>query len=97
MNQEPARNKGRETVLTIALTFVMGGAFFFFLNLVSLGVFFYVLAAVFGMTAVGFLHYVLWGYAFSQEVAGEREEEELRRRLEAEEHAPPDPLSNQRY
>ena len=38
------------------------------------------------MVAFGYLHYVLWGYAFSQQTAGEREEEELRQRVEAEEY-----------
>ena len=74
MSESPT--KGRETMLAILLAIALGSAVFFFLNLVSFGIFFYVLAAVVGITAVGFFHYVVWGYAFSQEVAGEREEEE---------------------
>jgi hypothetical protein len=76
--------KGRETFLTILLAVVLGGAFFFFLNLISFGIFYSVLAVVFGITAIGYFHYVLWGYSFSQDVAGEREEQELRERMEAE-------------
>jgi hypothetical protein len=33
-----------------------------------------------GMFLLGMFHYVLWGRAFSQETAGEREEEQLRQR-----------------
>jgi hypothetical protein len=80
-------NKNRETLLTIALVLVLGGAMVFFLNLISLGIFFHVIVAVLAITMVGFLHYALWGYAMSQEVAGEREEMELRERMEAEDAA----------
>ena len=79
----PIRRKGRETVLTLSLVGILGGAFLFFLNLVTLGVFFYVAATVIGIAAVGFLHYSLWGYALSQQVVGEREEQRIQDMLEA--------------
>jgi hypothetical protein len=77
-------SKSRETLLTISLVLILGGAMLFFLNLVSMGIVFHVISAVLAITVVGFLHYALWGYSMSQQVAGEREEMELRERLEAE-------------
>jgi high-affinity Fe2+/Pb2+ permease len=76
---------GRETALTFALVGVLGGAFFLFLNLVSFGIFFYVLAAVVGIAALGFLHYVVWGYDLSEEVAEERQREWLQQQAEMDE------------
>jgi hypothetical protein len=64
----------RESFLTIFLVLLAGGLIVFVLTFISFGVFGYVLAAVPVFALVGFLHYVLWGYAMSQETAGEREE-----------------------
>lgn len=82
MSDKPSSK--RETLLTLLFVIVVGGGVVFFLDLISFGLFTYVIAAVLGITLLGFLHYVLWGYSFSQQVAGEREEEELRRRMESE-------------
>jgi hypothetical protein len=79
----PAGKKGNETLLTISLVVILGGAFLFFLNLVSLGIFAYVIAAIIGIAVIGFLHYAVWGYALSQQVAGEREEQRIKDLLEA--------------
>src|SRR5262245_47441545 len=57
---QSARRSGRETWLTFMLVAVFAGSFVFFLNLVSLGMFFYVIVAVVAIVGVGFLHYVLW-------------------------------------
>lgn len=75
--------KGRDTLLTLSLVAVLGGAFLFFLNLVSLGIFAHVIAVVIAIAAVGFLHYAIWGYALSQQVAGEREEQRIKDLLES--------------
>jgi hypothetical protein len=88
--QAPKATKGRETLLTFSLVAILGGAFLFFLNLVSLGIFAYVVAAIIGIAAVGFLHYAIWGYALSQQVAGEREEQRIKDLLEADQD-PNDP------
>jgi hypothetical protein len=80
--QPPTGNKGRETLVTFSLVAILGGAFVFFLNLVSLGIFAYVIAAIVGIAAIGFLHYAIWGYALSQQVAGEREEQRIKDLLE---------------
>jgi hypothetical protein len=79
----PPASKGRETLLTFSLVVILGGTFVFFLNLVSLGIFAYVLAAIVGIAAVGFLHYAVWGYTLSQQVAGEREEQRIKELLDA--------------
>ncbi|MCI0457667.1 MAG: hypothetical protein L0Z62_11915 [Gemmataceae bacterium] len=71
-------HRGRETVLSLMLTFLFGAGFLAVLNFITFGVIFHVLVAVGGIALVGLLHYLLWGQAMSQDVAGEREEEELR-------------------
>jgi cell division protein FtsW (lipid II flippase) len=78
------QGKGRDTLLSFSLVALLGGAVIFFLNLVSLGIFIYVIVAIVGIAAVGFLHYVVWGYALSQQTAGEREEQRIKDLLEQE-------------
>jgi hypothetical protein len=86
MEPDPDLRKGnRETVLTLMLTATLAGGVFFFLILLSGGLLVYLAAAVFGIALIGLLHYALWGHALSQEVAGEREEEEARGRWQADE------------
>lgn len=72
-------------MLAFLLVALLGGIFFVFLNLVTFGIFFYVLAAVVGIMAVGFLHYVLWGYDMSEEVAEEMHREQLKQQREMDE------------
>lgn len=81
-----APRSGRETALGFMLVALLAGIFLFFLNLVSFGIFFYVIAAVVGIMAVGFLHYVVWGYDLSEEVAEEAHQERLKQQPENEEH-----------
>ncbi|MCI0683128.1 MAG: hypothetical protein L0Y71_13585 [Gemmataceae bacterium] len=82
---QPIARSGRETMLAFALVALLGGMFFVFLNLVTFGIFFYVLAAVVGIMAIGFLHYVLWGYDLSEEVAEEMQRERLKQQQEMDE------------
>jgi hypothetical protein len=82
---EQQATRGRESFLALMLTAFFGGGFLFFLILVSGGFFFYVLCAVAAVTSLGFLHYVLWGHALTQEVVAEREEQEARERRELKE------------
>jgi hypothetical protein len=85
MEPDPnARGRNRETILTLMLTALLAGAIFFFLIVLSGGLLVFLAAAVFAIALVGLLHYVLWGYTLSQEVAGDREEEEVRMREAAE-------------
>ena len=44
----------------------------------------------------GMFHYLLWGKMLSEQVAGEREEEQLRQRAEVEEWPVPDPYGVRR-
>lgn len=89
MEHDPhPRNKSRETLVTLVFVVIGGGALVFFLNFVTFGVFFYVMAAVFGLVIVGYLHYVLWGHALSQEVAGEREEQQIKEQMESDREGP---------
>lgn len=79
-----ARSKYRETLLVLFLIVLLGGSISFALYFLTLGILGHVFAAVAGIALVGFVHYAVWGYSMSKEVAGEREEAELRERLEAE-------------
>lgn len=76
----------RETLLTVILTGLGAGAFLLFLIFISGGFFFYVTLAVAAMVALGFFHYVLWGYSMTQEVADEQAEAEKQGRLAREEN-----------
>ncbi len=88
------RQQQRHALLTVFLTVLTLIFFGFVLIVISNGLILSVVLLGGGMFLLGMLHYVLWGRAFSQEVAGEREEEQLRQRaadLEAEEDwHPPD-------
>ena len=90
MDDHQDRNRYRETVLALFLVVIVGGAVSFVLYFLTLGAMGHVLAAVAGIALVGFLHYALWGYSMSREVAGEKEEAELKERLEAEPWELPD-------
>lgn len=83
MHQEPnPGRKRRETIVALALVILLGGLLVFFLNLISMGIFLYVGAAIVLMTLVGFLHYVLWGQTLTENTAGEREEADLKAKME---------------
>jgi Flp pilus assembly protein TadB len=79
---ESRQRSTRETRLTFLLVAVFAGSFVFFLNFVSLGIFFYVIVAVLAIVGVGFLHYVLWGYSLSQELAEQMHREQLKQQQE---------------
>jgi hypothetical protein len=87
----------RETFLAFLLTLLFGGGFFLFLIVITGGFFLYVLLAVVAIGLVGSLHYLLWGNSMTQEVAGEREEEEERERWETENAAAPESSSPPRF
>ena len=88
MEPQPPRNKTREHVLVFTLVTVVGGISSFFLYVVSLGMFAYVLGVAIVVVLVGYLHFMLWGSALSNEVAGEREEHRVREQMEAERREP---------
>ncbi len=84
----------RHAFLSLFLTILALGFSLLVLILISGGFFLYVVLFGGGILMLGLFHYVLWGRAFSDSVAGEREEEQLRQRaaeVEAEEDGqPPD-------
>jgi len=87
----------RGNFLTLALTALFGGGFLLFLIFASGGFFFHVLVVVAIMAAVGFLHYVLWGQALTQQVAAEKEADELRERQEADRESYHDKVQSKRF
>lgn len=64
----------------LSLIVVSGVTFFTFV--LCGGVVIYFVAVVAGLAVLGYIHYLLWGQALTEEVAGAREEEEDRRRAE---------------
>jgi hypothetical protein len=77
------RSRGRETLINIMLALVLGGSFIFFLNLVTFGIVLHVITVLVSIALIGYVHYVLWGQALSDQVAGEREEQRIKDQLEA--------------
>ncbi len=78
----------RETLLSTLLSVLAASGFLFIFFLICGGLSFYILAVLGGVALVGFGHYLLWGHSFSEQVAGEREEEEVRDRLEEDDWPP---------
>ncbi|HLJ92734.1 MAG TPA: hypothetical protein VKU02_06005 [Gemmataceae bacterium] len=80
-------SSGRDTYLTIVLCIFVGIPVFAFLNLLTGGLFLWMMVAAAGIGIFGLFHYFLWGRSFTQKTAGEREEEEFR--ALSEEYDPP--------
>lgn len=78
-------SSGRDTYMAVVLCLFVGIPVFVFLNILTGGLFLWLLFAAAGIAVLGVFHYFLWGRAFSQETAGEREEEQLRAQFEDEE------------
>jgi hypothetical protein len=98
MNPTPdSPRQRRETFLSFFLALFFGCGFLLFMIVVTGGFFLYVIIAVVVIGIVGYLHYLLWGHALTQEVAGEREEEEARERWENEQAASPEALPPRRH
>jgi hypothetical protein len=66
------------------------------LILVSGGFFLYVIYLALAIAGIAVFHYLLWGRALSRQVAGEREEEQLRERAAADDWPLPGPDSFRR-
>jgi hypothetical protein len=77
-NDLPPRDRG--SALGMMLTVLAVGFFILVLIFISGGFFLYVVQIAAGIFLFALFHYVLWGRAMSQSVAGEREEERLRQR-----------------
>jgi hypothetical protein len=82
----PPLRESRLTLMLITLVVVFTVAF---LALITGGWIFWLVLVAAGMAGFAAVHYLLWGKLLSDETAGEREEEELRRRAtEREEDLP---------
>src|SRR6516162_8775718 len=74
MDHEPAPpSRFRENAVILTLVLVLGGVIIFFLDLISFGIFTYAIAVGGAVVLLGFVHYVVWGRAMSEEVAAERD------------------------
>jgi fatty acid desaturase len=74
----------RHAFLSLFLTLLALGFGLLVLIFISGGFFLWVVLFAGGIFLFGMFHYILWGRAFSDETAGEREEEQLRQRAETE-------------
>jgi hypothetical protein len=76
------QSSGRDTYLTIVLCAFVVIPLFVFFNFLTAGLLLWMLLGAVGIGILGIIHYFLWGRSFSQQTAGEREEEKLRAELE---------------
>jgi hypothetical protein len=74
MEHDPHRpSRARENLLAVALTITAGGAIWFFLDLVTMGLMSALLASAVAFAVVIAVHYLVWGRALVDEVAAERD------------------------
>jgi uncharacterized membrane protein len=78
---------------TIIALFVIVVLFIFLTG----GFLLYLLAAVLGLSLLGGLHYILWGRAYSESVAWEREEMEAQEQADEDDSNLPDPERPRHY
>lgn len=78
------RSSTRETMFALFLVGLFAVAVAVLLYVLSLGAFGYVFGGAALFAVVAFLHYVAWGHAMSQEVAGEQEELQVRENMQSE-------------
>jgi hypothetical protein len=86
----------RQRGTCLSLMIAAGGAGFFALLLVVAtgGWAVYVIGVALAIFLFGGIHYLLWGRLMLQQTAGDREEEELRQRIEDMDDEPPEHGSN---
>jgi hypothetical protein len=79
---EDTYQRRRETFLSVFLgcTILIGLLFVF--TILTGGFLLYIMAVLAVATVVGWMHYLLWGRALTQQTAGDREEMEARERAE---------------
>jgi hypothetical protein len=83
MSQTPGPDY-RGTIVTMFLTVLSAGGLLLVMFLACGGFAVYMIGVAIGLGLLGYFHYLLWGHSLSQEVAGEREEAEIRESLEEE-------------
>jgi hypothetical protein len=72
----------RENLLAIVLSAMIVGGFVVFMIIATGGLLLQILGAVVVLAVLGWIHFQLWGRTLSEETAGEREEAELRAKIE---------------
>jgi hypothetical protein len=78
MNESANQPDQRGTFLAAVFTLLGTSFVLFFLFLSCGGLAVYVIGVTAGLALFGLIHYLLWGHTFSQEAAGEREDDENR-------------------
>jgi hypothetical protein len=81
----------RGTLLSVLFSLAVAGSILFFLFLLCGGFSLYALPVAAGFALLGYFHYWSWGRSLNRQVAGEREELEIRESLEAEERLREEP------
>lgn len=72
MNQpKPERSKSGLLIFTLVAVMCLG--LFVVLNVLSFGIFTWVIAITLGIALIGSFHYLLWGQDLTEQVADERE------------------------
>lgn len=90
MHNEERWRQSRGSFLGGLFALVFAAGFLALLFLTCGGLSLYMLGVVVGMGLLTGLHYLWWGRSLNQDVAGEREEEEVRRFTEAQDRAAED-------
>jgi hypothetical protein len=78
MNPEAEQRAQRGAFLSVVLTGLGSSVFLFFLFLACGGLWIYVVAVLGGIALFGFVHYLLWGHAMTNQVSAEAKEHEAR-------------------
>jgi hypothetical protein len=88
---DPQTTAQRETVLSVALSVLIGGFLLVFFVIITGGLVLYLFLVGAGMSGFAALHYLWWGRTLSEQVEGEREEQELREQARADDWPVPEP------
>jgi Flp pilus assembly protein TadB len=91
---EYADRQKRGTCLSLMMAAVVAGFFALLLVVATGGWAVYVIGVAVAIFLFGGFHYLLWGRSMLQQTAGDREEEELRRKIEEMDDEPPEHGSN---
>ena len=86
----------RDNYMIVVLCLIVGVPLFVFLNILTGGLFLILAVSAVVIAVLGAFHYFLWGRAFTRETVGEREEEELRARAEAQDWPYDEPSDSER-
>ena len=89
-----AEKRQRGTCLSLMMAAAVVVFFALLLVVATGGWAVYVIGVAGAIFVFGAMHYLLWGREMLQQTAGDREEEEMRQRIEERDEEPPAPGSN---